>query len=49
VDVSDISVLAEYIFGGTPTSFNEDAADANGDGQIDVSDISTIAEIIFSN
>jgi len=47
VDVSDISTLAEYIFGNTPAQFNADAADANGDGSIDVSDISTIAEIIF--
>lgn len=47
VDVSDISTLAEYIFGGDPSSFDAGAADANGDGDIDVSDISTIAEIIF--
>jgi len=47
VDVSDISTLAEYIFGNTPALFNRTAADANNDGTIDVSDISTIAEIIF--
>lgn len=49
VDVSDISTVAEYLFGGTPDPFNATAADANNDGDIDVSDISTIAEIIFNN
>lgn len=49
VDVSDISTLAEYIFGNTPAQFCAEAADANEDGAIDVSDISTIAEIIFGN
>lgn len=49
IDVSDISTLAEYIFGNEPSQFCAEAADANEDGAIDVSDISTIAEIIFGN
>lgn len=47
VDVTDISVLAEYIFGNTPQTFDPIAADANRDGALDVSDISSIAEMIF--
>lgn len=49
VDVADITSVAAFILGNSPSPFNENAADANADGSIDVSDITTIANKILNN
>lgn len=49
VDVADITAIAAYILGNTPTPFHEKAADVNNDGNIDVSDITATAGIILKN
>ena len=45
VNVQDIVVLINHIFGKTPKKFSSANADANGDGKINVSDISTIVSL----
>ena len=49
VDVADITAIASYILGNTPTPFSAKNADANGDGAIDVADITAVAGIILGN
>ena len=48
IDVSDITTIASYILGGTPSPFNMKNADVDGDGQITVSDITGTASIILN-
>ena len=47
VDVADITAIASYILGQTPTDFNSDNGDANSDGVVDVADITATAAIIL--
>lgn len=42
VNVQDIVVLINHIFGSTPAKFSTANADANGDGIVNVTDVSTI-------
>lgn len=48
VDVADITAIASYILGKTPTSWNKENADANEDKVIDVADITTTASFILT-
>lgn len=48
VDVADITAIASYILGTTPTSWNADNADVNSDKVIDVADITAAATIILA-
>ena len=43
ISVTDISSIASYLLGTTPSAFVEKAADANGDSRVSVTDISSIA------
>lgn len=47
VDVSDITAIASYILGRSPSNFVKRNADVNEDGYIDVSDITGTAAIIL--
>lgn len=47
VDVADITAIASYILGTSPTSWNIDNADANSDNVVDVADITATATIIL--
>lgn len=49
VDVADITSVASFILGRTPSDFLKDAADANEDKNIDVADITAIASKILNN
>ena len=48
VDVADITAVASYILGTTPSRWSLSNADANGDEVIDVADITAAANIILS-
>ena len=49
VDVADITTIASYILGNTPSQFVFENADVDKDGQITVSDITATAGIILNN
>ena len=46
VDVSDVSMLIDYILGKTST-INTEAANCDGQGGIDVTDVSTLIKMIL--
>lgn len=48
VDVADITAIASFILGTTPTSWNADNADVNKDKVIDVADITATTTIILT-
>ena len=49
VNVQDVVVLNNYLFGTTPNKFSVSNADANNDGLINVADISTIISLCMPN
>ena len=46
VTEADVKAVAKYIIGQTPTGFDREAADVNGDKKIDAADIVGIVKII---
>jgi hypothetical protein len=46
VTEADVKAVAKYIMGQTPTGFDKEAADVNGDKKIDAADIVGIVKII---
>ena len=47
VNVTDLTAIAHYILGRTPSGFSEKAADANSDGNINVADLTATAHLIL--
>ena len=47
VDVADVVALANYVMGDTPSPFNIDVAEINGEEGIDVADVVALANIIM--
>lgn len=48
VSISDVTVLIDYLLGGSVESFDEDAADVNQDTQISISDVTTLIDLLLS-
>lgn len=49
VDISDVMIIVDVIFGGSPPSFCPLNADFNLDGEIDISDVMLTVDYIFSS
>ncbi|MDF1544987.1 MAG: GEVED domain-containing protein [bacterium] len=49
VDVSDLTMLIEYLFGGGDAPLVIDLADVNASGQVDVADLTYFVEFMFNN
>ncbi len=49
VNVSDFTVVANYILGDRSDGFVAKAADLNGDGRINVSDLATLASMVLGD
>ena len=48
VSISDVTVLIDYLLGGSVESFDEDAADVNEDTQISISDVTSLIDVLLS-
>lgn len=48
VNISDLTVLIDYILSGDPTGVNLDAADCDENGSVNVGDITTLIDYILS-
>ena len=46
-DISDITYLADYFFGGGPAPSVEYAADVNNSGVLDISDLTYLVDYMF--
>ena len=49
VNISDVTVIINYILNKNPEGFVIDNADANGDHLINMSDVTAIINIILNN
>ena len=48
IDINDALAVIDYILGKTvPTTFNRDAADVTGDGDVTIADVTAILNIIL--
>jgi hypothetical protein len=47
VTVADMTAIAHYILGHTPSNFSEESADANRDGKINVADYTAVAHLLL--
>ena len=47
VDISDITYMADYMFGGGPEPICYDEGDVNASGEVDISDITFIVSFVF--
>ena len=48
VDITDVTMLVDYILGAAPSPFNTSAADVDSDGSINVSDITGLIDLILA-
>jgi hypothetical protein len=48
IDVTDVTLLVNYILGNVNSSFIVDNADVNGDGEITVADVTSLVNIILN-
>ena len=49
VNITDVTVLVNYLMGGNPTPFNEDAADVSGDGTVNITDVTMLINRIMTS
>jgi len=42
-----VTTLIDHVLGGTPSPFNEDAANVNGDDVIDIGDVTALIDLIL--
>lgn len=48
VDISDVTSLIDYLFGGNETSVATKNADVNSDGKIDIDDVTSLIDTLLS-
>ena len=49
INVTDVTLLVDYILGNRPAVFFEDTADCDQNGSISVADITQVVDLILSN
>ena len=49
LNIADVTTLINYLLGGNPDPFNQNAADANQDGRIAIGDVTEIINILLSS
>ena len=45
VNITDVTIMVDYVLGGQPQVFYKENADMNHDGQVNITDISTVVNI----